>query len=368
MPDLKHARRLFDGMRQEVQSLPAELQNPFGIYAPRISIFRAVNPLQDDNFTEASKSSLRLAFVSLPEISGGLKDLDLLGISEEPHSLHDSAQWHRYRAVFHPSASDEKEFAASYKAGIEQSIELKANVICVNELGFPTSNGEPDKGLLKWTWQIAVAKNVAIIAGSCHDIQTLHNCGYLFYPGCPPLGDAFWKQVSACEIGEHVSVPPHRESVSFRAFGWGFCVLICLDIMDYSTVASIAKGWTSNHDLLIVMAYTKDIAFMERMFSSISRALPGCVVGINHDQDLPKYPVSFFLPGHDEPSKLARKKKIKGHAGSITIVNLNKKKLDGIKRRAQKIKDPRMQFLLGRQKLALTERPAARPAVTRPNR
>jgi predicted amidohydrolase len=186
-----------------------------------------------------------------------------------------------YRSQLHCNEITATRLRHQYIAALKHAINnLNADIVCFNELAFPAINGIPDIKAIKATQDIVNEEKRLVVAGSFHDIRTLFNTGYIFYPGGDNSAVHYHKQISATSVKEFIAAPSQRFSVSINAFGLKICVIICMDMMDYSTIASIVqKG--EGVDLLLVPAYTDDMDTMEKTSRMISIALPGSVAVTN---------------------------------------------------------------------------------------
>ena len=158
------------------------------------------------------------------------------------------------------------------------------DVVVVNELGIPASPTGPTAEFFRRTksWAKRKPSPALIIAGSFHDARTKYNTGYIFTPESPDFGYAFHKQVSATGIGEYISVPPRRQSVIIRAFGFKIGVIICLDLLDYSTVVSLVD-MRDTIDFILVPSHSEpeEVRSLEKVAKIASQAMPGGVGIVN---------------------------------------------------------------------------------------
>lgn len=158
----------------------------------------------------------------------------------------------------------------------------EVDVVMVNELGIPASPTGPSAEFFRRIKSWARKTSSLIIAGSFHDARTKYNTGYIFTPESPSDGYVLHKQVSATDIGEYVSVPAKRQSVVVRAFGFRIGVIICIDLLDYSTVASLV-GMRDTIDFILVPSHSEaeSITSLGKVAKIVSQAMPGGVGIVN---------------------------------------------------------------------------------------
>ncbi|MFC1864735.1 hypothetical protein ACFLYG_02795 [Chloroflexota bacterium] len=77
------------------------------------------------------------------------------------------------------------------------------------------------------------------------------------------------------------------------AFGLRICVVVCLDVMDYSTAASIVQHG-DEIDFLLVPTYSENLEGMEKIAREIAGALPGGVALVDHERGV-KYSNCLWL-------------------------------------------------------------------------
>lgn len=344
--------------------------NPFGKTCSKISwpfISRDVPPL----LLPEGQDIIRLALISLPSIAATEKRCCILGLGLSGID-HDSCaiklnshadrknQCIKEKRVFDIdhgacvrklakySAQKAGELFEYYKAWLLMALEeFKANIVCINELGFPSHNCLPLPAARKFTRELANKYHSLIIAGSYHDRRTAYNTGHIYYPGCGPYGKAFHKQVSATKLTkpEFVSVPSERLSLSVEAFGLKICIVICLDMMDFSTAASIVQSGDLI-DFLLVPAYSDDIEPIEKVAYSISRALPGGVAIVNHHRP-GKYSSSLYLFDNKNPKK-TKTEDISNDGGQLTVHEINSKWFLGERRDRKDRVEGELVWLYGR--------------------
>jgi len=259
-----------------------DLQNPFARNSNRISkvVFTDVG-------LREMKRRVTLDFISLsPPFD--FQHLKLLQDGQK-------------RVQFHSSPAVAQKLYRDYKEALTIAAERhKADIICINEFGFPAVNGVPDLRAEILARTIANHQRIVIVAGSHHDSRTWLNTGYIFYPGCEPFGRPYHKQVSSSWLGELIAVSSDRKSLSFKAYGLNMCVIVGTDLMDYSTVASIVR--CHSVDVLLVPSFFDNSDAMIMTAQTVSMALPGLVVLVNRNS--PGLP-SAWLTSFGRHMKLA---------------------------------------------------------------
>jgi hypothetical protein len=261
---------------KSAKNLTRILPNPIGETCSKIS-----SPFASQVKTSLQeKQQIKIALVSL-EMPDFLEKAQQHSIvpGEKPRTI-DAAACDRW--LLHWNSKDMREMHDRFSIALQSAIDQhNADVVCINELGFPTSSAAySSRKAISAARKLASKNECLIVAGSSHDSRTCYNTGHLFFPDCPVYGMPYHKQVSATEVNEYISVPAKRISICINAFGLELCVLICLDLADYSTVASIVQA--GDHiDFLLVPACTENVEALERVAKSVSAALPGGVAIVN---------------------------------------------------------------------------------------
>lgn len=184
-----------------------------------------------------------------------------------------------------------------YQNALTEALDVSAvDIVVVNELGIPASSTSPSAEFFRQTKLWAKKTYSLIIAGSFHDARTKYNTGYIFTPNSPSNGYAFHKQVSATDVKEYISVPPKRQSLIALAFGFKIGVIICLDLLDYSTVASLVD-MRDAIDFILVPSHSdaESMQSLGRVAKIASQAMPGGVGIINcYDGQSPSSTMYIF--------------------------------------------------------------------------
>jgi len=278
------------GSREPVPRLPKRLKdsigsrtnwprNPFGLTCGRVS---AVQRLPSSSISESrsSKRSVNIALVCLPPHDYISRDFQIApeGTRNIDHmACKRRLAWYRRGQI--------NDIQEQYVDGLTRAVdELKADIICVNELGFPSKEGRPFSESMKATRDLAKERGVLIVAGSSHDTRTYYNTGHLYFPECADqCGIPFHKQVSAAQMEEGtelVSSPAARRAVWIQAFGLRIAVLVCLDLLDYSSLAPIVR-LEEQIDVLLVPMYSAKMDSFEKVAQAASLAMPGGVALAN---------------------------------------------------------------------------------------
>ena len=271
--------------------------NPFSEAAMRIS---KVMRIRSDRQISSPKPSVRFAFVSLSGLSAKDGKADFIGLcgdcedgigtiacraeflnpdtTSDEHSCRIGLDVDACRRILYRRSEKGTQRAwRDYKAALRAALDkYAADIVVVNELGIPMTSPAAETEFFTWTKRLAERRKALIIAGSFHDGRTKYNTGYIFSPESPPTGYAFHKQVSATGVKELVSVPPRRKSLFLKAFDLKIAVIICLDLLDYSTISPLVS-FGERIDFILVPAHSDKTETLERVASAVSSALPGGV-------------------------------------------------------------------------------------------
>jgi hypothetical protein len=145
-----------------------------------------------------------------------------------------------------------------------------------------------------------------------------YNTGHIYYPGCPIQGIQFYKQINATHAKELVSVPSKRAAITFKAFGIHVSVVICLDLLDFSSIARIVQQGET--DLLLVPAYIDNIKHMMSSAQIISKALIGTVAVVNRYET--KRSCLVYRYGEEVPSGEFQRHNFHP-SGEINVLEIN---------------------------------------------
>ena len=287
-------------IKQKLIEIKKRPLNPFSkscdkISTPKVEFISSL-------VAERDKTSVNLALISLPTPEN--YKWKICSILEKKYNSidHDAC---RRQLISYPTQTAEnlmKNYEYALKIALKK---LKANIVCINELGFPSYSLKPWKKAINLTKRLAEEYNSLIIAGSSHDSRTMYNSGHLFYPGCKPSGTHYHKQVSATREHECVNTPAERKTLYTNVFGLRLAILICLDLADYSTVASIVKLQDAI-DLLLIPCYSTSFDSFKRIAICASAAMPGMVALVNcyREGELSSYFYSIDKPITKKPDQI----------------------------------------------------------------
>ena len=258
-----------------------EFVNQFARTNTKISSIRA---LEDPRFARffKKKNIIRLALLSLPPMTGiqGLGS-NIIKSKKLPPNIDDETC---KRLMVDYTSQIARECFNQYYVALDNVLaKKKADIVCINELGFPATNSGPDKDAIDYSVRKANDYKKLIVAGSYHDHRTTYNSGRIYYPKCEDSKAwYFHKQTSALalEVPEVISIPPKRTTLILQAFGLTIAIIICLDILDYATVASIVQ--MVDIDLLLVPSYSKRNDTMKETAEFVSEAMFGVVAMVNY--------------------------------------------------------------------------------------
>ena len=244
--------------------------NPFEWSSCNIVRLNYINLISLQKFLD-DENCLNISSISLPRNIVEFQSYNIINDSKE---YNDYNLGYRKIGVFY---KDYKKYFESYISYINIALkEMKANIICINELVIPTYKGRPYIKALKFLRQKANEYNALIISGSAYDTRTLYNTAYIFYPNCPNYGLQYNKQISASYSGEYINVPSDRIAYILRAFGLNIGILIGQDIFDYSSVSPFTQ-FSAGLDILFVPYHSKKIGIFNKLAEYISINLRGIV-------------------------------------------------------------------------------------------
>ena len=169
----------------------------------------------------------------------------------------------------------------AYKEALTYALQdVKADVVCVSELGFPSRGMRPVDEANDFARKMSDDYKALIVAGSIHDSRTLYNTAYVYYPGG---FQTLHKGVSAVSVGERISTPSSRQVPVIDMFGLKFATMICLDLADFASIASVVR-YSDRVDVLLVPCQTLQFERMRDIAKVASRALRGLVILVNVEQ------------------------------------------------------------------------------------
>ena len=247
--------------------------NPFASFVDSLC---DVVPVNAETLERRKKAPVRIALVSMPALSKGDFKLRRFNLPRVPRGV-DPEDCKRQLVALRGNLH--KQWLDAYKEALTFAVdEFHADIICVSELGLPHRNALPMKEAQRFARDLSATRNVLIVAGTSHDHRTRYNTGYVYYPGGPE--EAFHKTLSATGMEEYISSPAKRRVLRIEAFGLAIATMICLDIADYVTLASVVRV-RDKVNMLLVPCYTKKWDKMLDMAKLASNALRGVVAMVN---------------------------------------------------------------------------------------
>ena len=345
-------------------------------YPERMSIpFPQPEELKPDTF-----QALRLALVSFPILTNPVgRRLISVGVSDEPDAIRDLepgiAAEHRHAAQTwdgfekktggeHSAALDQMmqvtprsrrivcpEYSEDAFLGcLEVCAEKGAHIVCFNELSFPTKRGTLCMNVIAKAQDIIKRHPMFVVAGSAHCAETLYNvCPTIFPTAKGVVTHRYFKQICASSIPvpEILNSPPQRHAYLYEGFGIKIGVLICADLMDFTTVA----GYASSCNLLLLPAYTSNIEKIGGIAKALAQTMRGLVVLVNYSDDHALFkPVSYWYGNTRRPddSQLRRVGEQGLPAGAhLTLLDVNVIELQRRTSAALKEANQDLQWLFG---------------------
>lgn len=229
---------------------------------------------------------------------------------------------------------------ATYKDALTTAIDdFGAHIICVSELGLPHTDGGPLRAASKFARDLSARRNRLIIAGTGHDKRTLYNTGYVYHPGGDGWG--FHKTISASGMGEKVSSPSDRRVLTVKTFGIRVATMICLDVADYATLASVIRV-KERVDIILIPCYTEKFDKMVDVAKLASKALRGVVAMANAHIPNQRCHIASF--GKDEGP--VDERRLASNA-FISIFEIDHSQLERARTEAQQTPDPDVDWLFG---------------------
>ena len=276
MPDQSSEEKV-DSLRASFKVTPRI--NPFSWMVEKICGVRMV--AGDDPFRKDRPSTVRIALVSMPRFPFEVNPFSSLSAGTTAPAGVDPEASARALVAFKGTAAGEMLHA--FNEALDVAIKrFEAHVVCFSELGLPSEDMVPMLEAKQLAWQKSQDHKVLVVAGSAHDSRTLYNTGYLFRPGGPEEGNSFHKTISARAVGELISSPASRRVVALNFAGFQIAMMICLDVADYASIASVVKV-ADGIDILLVPCYTPKFEDMVEIAKVASKALPGIVALVNAD-------------------------------------------------------------------------------------
>jgi hypothetical protein len=287
-------RRLFRKIEERFEDVqPTGGANPFASLVENLCEVQRipVEPL------DRPDGAVRICLISMPALTEADFDFFAYDYAEEiPPLVHPEDCRRRVVAL---KEGVDKRFLQQYKEALTHAVDVMgAHVVCVSELGLPHSDIMPMDEAQEFAHQLSVSRNVLIVAGTSHDRRTLYDTGYIYHPGGE--GWAFHKTLSATGMLELISSPAKRRVLMVQTFGLRIAVMICLDIADYATLASVIRV-KEKVDVVLVPCYTLKFDKMLEVAKLASKALGGIVAMVN--AHIPNAACHIARFGKDEEPK-----------------------------------------------------------------
>ncbi len=283
--------------------------NPFSYTANKISTIIEIKTSLKDK----KKSTVNLVSISLPKLKSQLvRNVNKLPFPEDLE-------------VYFYDASACAILLEQFKKALTFAVnKYKANIICINELGMPQNpDGTENEEAIKYAKNIANENECLIIAGSMHCKDSYLNRGYIFFPGPEESSSVdyikYYKHISAVEENEKIYIPSQRIIYYTKAFGLGIAALICLEIVDYSSVVQLVQR-KDKIDLLLVPTYLQEYQGMGKVARNISNPLGGVL--LNNCYEPGEEPNKLFVHGEAKPEK---QRKIIDSTTLVTLRQINVK-------------------------------------------
>jgi hypothetical protein len=318
-------------------------ENPFSRFVDRLCTVHLHHPRPPELLRQ--RSTVKVALVSMPpSLYTTDPPFSVLRVKKKQPDLEPEA-WTRSLVGFNDDVAAAR-LDAFREAVTAALTAMDANVVCVSELGFPTSpSRRPSDAAIDFAHDMSERHRALVIAGSAHDSRMLYNTGFLFYPGCRKKVLTFHKALSARAAKEKVSVPSWREVLAVEIFGLRIAALICLDIADYPSVASVVRV-SDRIDMILAPCYTKKFEKMAAVARAASQALPGTVALANAqvvDGDAPECRIFEFGKGR-APAEMHRL----GSGAVISMLHVDVEKFKQRQIQEKISSDGDMAWLFGR--------------------
>jgi len=281
---------------------------------------------------------VRIALVSMPAVPFATTDVRR---AKSVRAGMDPNDVRRTLTNFSPTSvvKMRKAYKEALKAALE---EHGAHIVCFNELGLPSKNMKPDdvENL------VSRRHDALVIAGTAHDKVTMFNTGYLLHP--PKHTHAFHKYASAVTMHERIMTPAQRRVLIVSTFGLKIAVMICLDVVDYTTFASVMRA-SDYVNVVLVPCYTERFEQMQDIATVASKALPGVVALVNSRQRAG----SRYVAQCGEVLDPSAPQLLPGGA-EIAVLSLNLNELEERRTDAKVNADPCLDWMFGSRYLPRT--------------
>lgn len=215
----------------------------------------------------------------MPALQAG-KDFALTNLPKKLHVPRGVLEEDCQRTLVSLKPGAPERLLAAYKSALTFAVKkYEAHVVCVSELGLPQQAIRPLAAAQDFTRDLSAAHDVLIIGGTSHDRRTLYNTGYLYHPN-DDNDWTFHKSISATGMGERIASPSLRRVLTVKTLGLRIAVMICLDVADYATLASVIRV-RDKVDMVLVPCYTFKFDKMLEVAKTASKALRGIVAMVN---------------------------------------------------------------------------------------
>jgi len=275
------AEKVNEGL-EKIAYREKEIRNPFSVLVEKLCSPFAISDVAEQSIRR--RGTLRIALVSMSLFDyqwrafSTMRDVD--GVAGLSQTDQDACK----RQLVEVGDNDCERMLAAFKEALTFALqEKKADIVCVSELGLPSRGMLPLQEANDFAYEMSQKYGALIIAGTIHDSRTLYNTAFLFYPGGPKTGRTFHKGVSAVSVGEKICTPSFREVPVVEIFGLKIATMICLDVADFASMASIVQ-YADRVDIILVPCLTFSFEKMKHIAKVTSRALRGLVILVNVNQ------------------------------------------------------------------------------------
>jgi predicted amidohydrolase len=302
---LLNARRRTPGLLRDVR------RNPFAKLTEKISVVRKLDlgPL-----AENGKAEVRVALASLPRLPRERVE----EFSKLPRRLRSRKNIDR-KACTRSIVCHDQEVRSTLTTWFCEAVrvavdDLRADVVCLNELAMP-AHWRPVAEASRCAQEASErGEGHLVIGGTYHDRRTFYNSACLYFPGRDPSRAWYHKQVSAQALWpdpELISVPSRRGALLMRAFGLNILLLVCLDLADFTAVASVVR-LSAKADLLLVPTYAGPSEQLRDVSRVVSQGMPGVVGLANYEhREFPAGSAIWCEFGEDRSRRHVERRKLK---------------------------------------------------------
>lgn len=325
MADSEYLKKKYPQAVKAIDRTGEKIDNPFSFNFNKICSASSFHI--KSLYKKKNRKFINLALISMPQIDDDYVPINYTTL-EQKWIDEDIESCKRQLAGY--SQSFAGKYSRIFQTNIEKAIEdFKADIICINELGMPLQqNLFPSKVAKDFANQQANTNKCLIIAGTAHNRKTSYNTAYLFYPNGPKYGKWYHKQVSAQKLKPHaelIGIPPNRKVIFTNIFGIKISFLICLDLVDYSSVAAVVK-LTDAH-LVLILCHSEWIEPLNKVAIHLSEAIRGGVAIVNYYHGEVDPSTRLYMYGNKNPIKPTRYSKTNENGSGIDVYKINVKEL-----------------------------------------